>query len=113
MHAADIANAKQNNPAKILQVVDELSYKISLHRTFLVDTFKKCVYLFRKKRKIAFSVTLDMNFSLLMEKNKTLFIVSIESLYLKDLQTVIQLNSFNSNPLGVWEFVRIRWFFEL
>ena len=54
LNAVNIANARRNNPAKIIQVVDELLCKISLYRTFLVDTFKTCVYLFGKKIKIAY-----------------------------------------------------------
>ena len=54
LHAANIANARRNNPAKILPVADELLCKFSLYRIFLVDTFKTIVYLFGKNVKIAF-----------------------------------------------------------
>ena len=58
LHAANIANARRNNPAKILPVADELSCKFSLYRIFLVDTFKTIVYLFGKNVKIAFWLTI-------------------------------------------------------
>ena len=68
---------------------------------------KMCIFIWENKKNSFFSDFRYEFFSPDGKKNKTLFIVWIESLYLKDLQTVIQLN------LGVWEFVRIRWFFEL
>ena len=65
LHEANIANARRNNPAKILQVVDELSCKISLYQTFLVDIKGKNIW---EKYKNSFFINFNYEFSFLMEK---------------------------------------------
>ena len=65
---SQFGNARRNNHAIVLKVVDELLCKVSLYRTFPVDISKKCVYLFGKNIEIAFRMTLNMNFSFLIEK---------------------------------------------